>query len=124
MRLSLKKATADSVSRRLQKYLDMTNILQYPEEELTRFDFFGLRTLPDMYCTKCSGNSIYYYRAPRPISYCLYKRPSKLQHKSMPIFTLISFQPLKSEEAIIQASNVIGFNYKRLINAIVLVKCS
>ena len=34
-----KKATADSVSRRLQKYLDMTNILQYPEEEFARFDF-------------------------------------------------------------------------------------
>ena len=39
-------------------------------------------------------------------------------------FTLISFQPLKSEEAIIQASNEIGFNYKILINTIVLVKCS
>ena len=39
MRLSVKKATANSVSRRLQKYLDMTNILQYPEEEFARFDF-------------------------------------------------------------------------------------
>ena len=39
MRLSVKKATVDSVSRRLQKYLDMTNILQYPEEEFARFDF-------------------------------------------------------------------------------------
>ena len=39
MRLSVKKATADSVSRRLQKYLDTTNILQYPEEEFARFDF-------------------------------------------------------------------------------------
>ena len=39
MRLSVKKATADSVSRWLQKYLDMTNILQYPEEEFARFDF-------------------------------------------------------------------------------------
>ena len=39
MRLSVKKATADSVSRWLQKYLDTTNILQYPEEEFARFDF-------------------------------------------------------------------------------------
>ena len=45
MRLSIKKATADSISRLLQKYLDTTNILQYPEEEFARFDFFGLRTL-------------------------------------------------------------------------------
>ena len=40
MHLSVKKATADSVSRWLQKYLDMTNILQYPEEEFARFDFW------------------------------------------------------------------------------------
>ena len=40
MPLSIKKATADSVSRWLQKYLDTTNILQYPEEEFARFDFF------------------------------------------------------------------------------------
>ena len=39
MRLSVKKAMADSVSRWLQKYLDTTNILQYPEEEFARFDF-------------------------------------------------------------------------------------
>ena len=39
MRLSIKKATADSVSRWLQKYLDTINILQYPEEEFARFDF-------------------------------------------------------------------------------------
>ena len=39
MRLSVKKATADSVSRWLQKYLDTTNILQYQEEEFARFDF-------------------------------------------------------------------------------------
>ena len=39
MRLSVKKATTDSVSRWLQKYLDTTNILQYPEEEFARFDF-------------------------------------------------------------------------------------
>ena len=39
MPLSIKKATADSVSRWLQKYLDMINILQYPEEEFARFDF-------------------------------------------------------------------------------------
>ena len=45
MRLSIKKATADSVSRWLQKYLDTTNILQYPKEEFARFDFFCLRTL-------------------------------------------------------------------------------
>ena len=40
MRLSIKKATTDSVSRWLHKYLDTTNILQYPEEEFARFDFF------------------------------------------------------------------------------------
>ena len=40
MRLSIKKATADSVSRWLQKYLDTTNILQYPKEEFARFDSF------------------------------------------------------------------------------------
>ena len=39
MRLSIKKAKADSVSRWLQKYLDTTNILQYPEKEFGRFDF-------------------------------------------------------------------------------------
>ena len=39
MRLSVKKATTDSVSRWLQKYLDTTNILQYPEEEFARFNF-------------------------------------------------------------------------------------
>ena len=49
MRLSIKKAMADSVSRLLQKYLDMTNILQYPEEEFARFDFFGLRTLATVF---------------------------------------------------------------------------
>ena len=40
MRLSVKKAMADSVSRWLQKYLDTTNILQYLEEEFARFDFW------------------------------------------------------------------------------------
>ena len=39
MRLFVKKATADSVSRWLQKYLDTTNILQCREEEFVRFDF-------------------------------------------------------------------------------------
>ena len=39
MRLSVKKAMADSVSRWLQKYLHTTNILQYPGEEFARFDF-------------------------------------------------------------------------------------
>ena len=39
MRLSVKKATVDSVSRWLQKYLHTTNVLQYPEEEFSRFDF-------------------------------------------------------------------------------------
>ena len=43
MRLSIKKATADSVSRWLQKYLDTTNILQYPEEEFAIFDFLVCR---------------------------------------------------------------------------------
>ena len=40
MRLSIKKARTDSVSMWLQKYLDTTNILQYPEEEFARFDFW------------------------------------------------------------------------------------
>ena len=40
MRLSVKKAKADSISRWLQKYLDTTNILQYPNEEFTRFDIW------------------------------------------------------------------------------------
>ena len=39
MRLSTKKATADSISTWLQKYLDMTNILQWLKEEFAIFDF-------------------------------------------------------------------------------------
>ena len=41
MRSSIKKATAGSVSRWLQKYLDTINILQYSEEDFARFDFFA-----------------------------------------------------------------------------------
>ena len=37
---SIKKATADSVSRWLQKYLDTINILQNSEEDFARFDFW------------------------------------------------------------------------------------
>ena len=57
MSLSVKKATADSVSSRLQKYLDTTNILQYPKEEFARFDFFGLRT--------CTGIFVVLKNCPR-----------------------------------------------------------
>ena len=57
MRLSIKKATADSVSRWLHKYLDTTNILQYPEKEFARFDFlFADTSLVFIIIIKTSGS--------------------------------------------------------------------
>ena len=53
MRLSVKKATTDSVSRWLQKYVDTTNILQYPEEEFATFDF--LVCGPYLKCIELTG---------------------------------------------------------------------
>ena len=58
MRLSIKKATADSVSIRLQKYLNTTNILQWLKEEFAIFDFWfadpnsGMSVSRDKYSTR------------------------------------------------------------------------
>ena len=61
MRLSVKKAMADSVSRWLQKYFDTTNIhAAIPGGRIREIRFFGLRTLSrvkkelvNVHCKKC-----------------------------------------------------------------------
>ena len=78
MRLSIKKATADSVSTWLQKYLDTTNTLQWLKEEFTVFDFWladpysGMSVSRDKYSTRRS--LMLYLSLDRPLMlYFLYK---------------------------------------------------